>query len=281
MSLDSSNERYSNVIAGILVILVASIFLACILGGWDHNVFPQNDVKINHRDRNNIMENSQYQEILAGGDLLPIAEKCCKGGYTTEEGWIIFANLNIPDPLPLVIDQGVLDTWSLKAYAFGDYDFDGGEVEIYQWKDNMGSLGTLYLVQISLDDTKTLEDLNLDDDYPDLPADLTIDVYTIGFVMGDNNGDLLINAGDIGVPSSTYIELMSNQYPGLPDMPCCVWDENPILCPYGQDFFKLVKFKFKMDWSGCPQPDQAFEILLAYISMLRSPQLPIKNFIAS
>ncbi len=80
MKLDNSNRRHSNVIAGILVISVASIFLACAFGVWDHKVISNDDplpngVVISASSGNNIMENN-HLVIPSGVGFLPKNERC-------------------------------------------------------------------------------------------------------------------------------------------------------------------------------------------------------------
>ncbi|MFW9820627.1 MAG: hypothetical protein ACFFE5_13540 [Candidatus Thorarchaeota archaeon] len=252
MTLDNSNKRDSEFIAGILVITVISICLACAFGIWDYKVISNNNPLINEvgislGDGNNIMENNP-QVIPSGVGFLPVNEKIVKKLDTKDEGWLFFDQTGIPTELPLTITQADLDTWSVKVYSYGGYEFVNGHVDLYQkdWEYK----GTLnYNVETSYPDTYTMDS-----------TDYSVFVYELGISLAD---------GEINLDSNYLPKLYDTGWMRVFDGPC------------PDDLDKEVIFKEKMVWSGCDDEDQQFRVILAYKSMLRSPELPIKNFIAS
>ena len=252
MKLDNSNRRHSNIIAGILVISVASIFLACAFGVWDHKVISNDDplpngVVISASSGNNIMENN-HLVIPSGGGFLPVHEKINRMFDTEDEGWLYFDQSLIPDVFPLTITQTTLDTWDVTVYSYGGYEFISGYVKLWQKGDIVGRLN--YDVETVV--YNSLEYISV------LGADYFVDVYTLNFTLDSNP-----------------INIDSNHIPSLYDGGWKRIAEGP------KDLDKEVRFVEDMIWSGCGLPDQQFRVILAYKCMLRSPELPIKNFIAS
>jgi len=264
MKLDNSNRRYSNIIAGILVISVASIFLACAFGVWDHKVISNDDplpngVVISASSENNIMENN-HLVIHSGVGFLPVHEKIVKVFDTEDEGWLFFDQSNMPDVFPLTLTQADVDAWDVIVYAYGGYEFVSGYVDLYQsrsWnkREYVGTL--IYDVETVVFDVDLV-----DPDWISGDADYTVDVITLNFTIEAASGE---------------INFDSNHLPSLYDSGWMRVYDGP--CP--DDLDKEVIFKEKMIWSGCWSSDQNFRVILAYKCMLRSPELPIKNFIAS
>ena len=269
MKLDFSNKRYSNIIAGILVISVASIFLACAFGVWDHKVISNNDplpngVVMSASSGNNIMENN-HLVIPSGGGFLPVHEKITKFFDTEDEGWLYFNQDSIPDVFPLTITQADVDSWDIIVYSYGGYQFESGEVDLYQSRswNKRDYLGTLIYDVDNVQWDATVTDADLD--FIAAGEDYTVDIITLNFTI------------DLATSPSGEINLDSNNLPSLYDSGWMRVFDGP--CP--DDLDKEVIFKEKMTWSGCHNQDQNFRVILAYNCMLRSPELPIKNFIAS
>ncbi|MFX0105324.1 MAG: hypothetical protein ACFE75_07530 [Candidatus Hodarchaeota archaeon] len=259
MNLDNSNKRYSHFIAGILIISVASIFLVCASGIWEHKVISNynpltNGLVMTASNRNNIMENN-HMVIPPGVDLLPINEKICKV-FDTEKGWLYFDQSNIPTTFPLTITQTMVDAWDVIVYAHGGYEFKCGEVDLWQKGEWKGEL---------------------EYDVETVVYGATVDAGALG--IGTLSGDYVVDIYTLNltITSGTQIDLDSNYVPSLYDSGWMRVFDGP--CP--GDLGKEVKFKEKMKWSGCHLPDQDFRVILAYKCMLRSPKLPIKNIIAS
>ncbi|MFX0005998.1 MAG: hypothetical protein ACFFAV_04625 [Candidatus Hermodarchaeota archaeon] len=263
MKLDYSNKRCSNYIAGILVISVASIFLACALGIWDHKVISNNDPLpnggvISVNNGNNIIENNRFI-IPSGVGFLLAHEKVIQCFDTLDEGWLYFTQTpGVPDYLPLTLTQSEIDSWGdLIVFSYGGYEFKDGYINLYQKGEFKGKL---LLTEVDV----TPVDLTVDLDGPEGPlAEGTyhVDSHTI----------------DVTLDGGQDIYLESNYLPELYDSGW-MWAYD---CPPVQDLDKEVKFVEKMTWSGCFKPDQEFRVLLAYKSMPWSPELPIINFIAS
>ena len=253
MKLDYSNKRYSHFIAGILLITVTSIFLACAFGIWDYKVISNsnpliNEVGMSGGDGNNLIENDPLV-IPSGVGILPVNEKIVKHFDTVDEGWLYFDQSGIPTEFPLTITQADLNTWDVKVYSYGGYDFISGYVDIWQKGDKMGTLN--YAVETLTEDTLYIMDGN----------EYTVDLFELSITLKDD----------------VEINLDSNHMPSLFDSGWMRVFDGP--CP--DDLDKEVVFKEKMIWSGCHNLDQQFRVILAYKCMLRSPELPIKNFIAS
>ncbi|MFX1380513.1 MAG: hypothetical protein ACFFA4_15615 [Promethearchaeota archaeon] len=262
MKLDDSNKRYSHFIAGILIISLASIFLACALGVWDHKVISNNNplpngVVTSWSNGNKITENNDFV-IPPGVASLPTHEKVCRK-LDTVEGWIFFDQVPVED-LPLTITQAVVDDWGYAhAYSYGGYSFVEGGADLYQKDDGwIGSI-TYSIEGTPVETTEIAVGIDLDGDTI-MEDDYTVMDYTIKLTL-----------------DQAVINIDSNHLPQLYDSGW-MWAYD---CPPVEDLDKEVVFKEKMKWEGCHQNDQQFRVMLAYIRMLRSPELPIKNFIAS
>ncbi|MFX1504302.1 MAG: hypothetical protein ACFFDH_25300 [Promethearchaeota archaeon] len=262
MKLDDSNKRYSYFIAGILVIAVASIFLACVFGIWDHKIIswdnPLSDrMVIPVNNGNNIMRNNEI--IIPSGVGFPPTHEKVSRKFDTEEGWLYFTQTpGIIEPLPLTITQDVVDSWGdIIVYSFGGYGFVNGGADLYQKDD--GWIGSITYNELSVLTDQELT-VDLDGDGPLDEQTYVVDVYTLDVVL-----------------DQPQIVLESNHLPDLYDTGC-MWAFD---CPPVPDLNKDVRFKENMKWEGCYQNDQQFRVMLAYKCMLRSPELPIKKFIAS
>jgi hypothetical protein len=262
MKLDYSNKRYSHIIAGILIISVTSIFLACALGIWDHKVISNNNplpngVVTSWNNGNKIIENNDFlipPEVAS----LPTHEKVCRK-VDTVAGWLFFEQVPIGD-LPLTITQAVVDDWGFgHVYSYGGYSFVEGSIDLYQKDD--GWIGSITYSQEGVAVPVTEVDVGIDLDGDSLMEDdYTVMDYTLKLTL-----------------DQTVINIDSNHLPQLYDSGL-MWAYD---CPPVQDLDKEVVFKEKMKWEGCHQNDQQFRVMLAYMRMLRSPELPIKIIIAS
>ncbi|MFW9951339.1 MAG: hypothetical protein ACFFKA_14565, partial [Candidatus Thorarchaeota archaeon] len=179
MKLDNSNKRYPNFIAGILIISVASIFMACTFGIWDHKVISNENplpygIVIPAGSGNNLIENN-YLVIPPGVGFLPAHEKIVKVFDTVDEGWLYFDQSGIPSSFPLTITQDILDLWSVTVYSYGGYEFVSGYVDLYQKGDYMGTIN--YVPDVITKDQPFAIDLDgdgVDDAY-------TVDIYELDF----------------------------------------------------------------------------------------------------
>ena len=240
MKLDNSNRRHSNIIAGILVISVASIFLTCAFGVWDHKVISNdnplpNGVVISASNGNNIMENS-YLVIPSGVGFLSKNERIKKVFDTVDEGWLYFDESNIPTSFPLTITQDILDTWSVTVYSYGGYEFVSGYANIKQ----KGSLVGIVNFGVDVIEPNELRAISIfgGEEY-------IVDVYTIGFTLAGNDINL----------DSNYLPTLYDTYH---DADAYFGDS----CP--EDLQKEVLFKENMVWSGCDNEEQNFLVILAY-----------------
>ncbi|MFX0002962.1 MAG: hypothetical protein ACFE9J_05710 [Candidatus Hermodarchaeota archaeon] len=251
MKIDNSNKRYLIVIAGILIISLISIFLAYALGDWDHNAFPNNNpppnggLLLTNRE-NNIVENNILTEV----GFLPIAEKAQKSGIDTSSGVIYIADHNIPDTLPLCINQIDVDTWYATIYTHGGYTFEEGKVKVYQGKSD-DPWWDKYVGEITI--------LGAGPTAIDVPADLPFDTCgALQVMQWDITFDMVVDP----------IMLDSNHVPTVygDGLFASCWD------PLPQDLDKYVTLKFYMTWKGCDDEEQEFQIIWAYFCMfLESP----------
>ncbi|TFF91865.1 hypothetical protein EU545_02675 [Candidatus Thorarchaeota archaeon] len=65
----------------------------------------------------------------------PAESECgCWGPFDTEQGWIDYAEYNIPDELALCIDDNYLAEWYVDVWVYGGYNpwQTGGYIEVYQ-----------------------------------------------------------------------------------------------------------------------------------------------------
>jgi len=256
MKLDSSNGRYTIIIAGILVISGVMISLAFASESWNRSVFTCEDTLQNRVSQLNSNGNKvkKDHEFPLGVGLLPIADKCVKRNIDTlDEGWIYLYANTIPDSVPLYLDD--VSTWSVDFVSYGGYEMTGGIVDIYQ---NKYTDLSRYVGSVDMTPTPTPV---LGSDLATIPGigivgavdpDAQFVLWTISFAL--SSGPLQFNSNylpELFAPSACT--LLSGDDCGV------CWPCDP--CP-DDDFDKEVKMKFYFDWEGCPQPDQDFQIIL-------------------
>jgi len=278
MKLDDSNRRYSNIIAGILVISVASIILAYALGDWDHNVFsmnnpPQNGVELFMDKGNNIVEN----DILCELGFLSIPEKYCSDDLDTDAGeMVILSNLDETQTLPLSINEDMINSdWAMSIYSYGGYEFVEGVIEVYQNKfDDQGWWSCDLVGEIDIIYTTETVDL------------LTIDETLLNEIKGyfgmdldEDFDELDITIGTLDLDGAT-IELDSNH---IPDVLTEGWELDNVdhgfffwdwFSDPPADLDKYVTLKYEMTWEGCWFDEQKFMVILAYSYMLLESLTP-------
>jgi hypothetical protein len=234
MKIDDSNKRYSIIIAGILIVSVASIFLAIASG---YGIFKRNhDIpyRFSMEFPANLNKKAWNDPVPGNIKFVSVAQECDLLDLDTLRGEIKpnTPYTNIPDPLPLCIDDSVVADWWIAYLVCGDYDVRKkdctyyGKIEFRNDKD--GLLGTVYM------NGKPVE--------TDLPCCWTLvnftvfDVYGIGF------------------------EIPSNYKP-IVDPDCNLFMHKDYNEPPG--FNKKVDLKIITYWEGCLQDVQKFRLILA------------------
>jgi hypothetical protein len=204
--------------------------------------------------RNDIREDNLRNDVLRGVGFLPIPETCWRCFDTADcEGFVVVDGNNLPSgPLDLYLDS---TGWYLNIYSFGGYELTDASLFIKQCK-----AGTQY----------------------DIVAELPIDwgLSTVSTVVVDEAlaNDLGISSAYIGLTiDMTHVDLTdmdiyldSNYLPSYTN--CYLWDTD--CSPIDRTLGKWVKFIFHTDWTGCGQPDQDFQVLLAYNNMRQESQTP-------
>ncbi len=240
MKIDSSNKSDSLIIAGILVFLITSIFVAFIIrfGDYSLNTEVNTNPEEVYSERFVFKHNSSELET----DDVHIAQSCVLEDLDTEPGEITIEDYYYDDPLPLCVTPEVLSDWFVLVKSVGGYVPTGGDIQFWQkgeliWNDCYGNGHQMYLgYGIDVEDVTDI--------YGTAPCccarwyNLTIDTSCENWACID-----------------------SNQYPPVCEG-CTITDfEEGMTIPD-----KEVDVYIWMDWEGCPMPSQEFEIIYAHKS---------------
>ncbi len=255
MELDDTDNRYSLLIAGILVATIFSIFLVIALGVWGHSIFSGTGIEpvpgglpISNGG-NTVVNNNPTDDILSGVEFLPISDGCMDCGLDTEQGWVYIHDYYVQDPLPLCLTGSF---GNALVYSYGGYDFFGGTGMIFQGKSDTPLNEKLVGM---FDIVVTGHELVEPGMCPYADPCCMVDQWTVEFVVDG------------------CVQLDSNHVPNIIGDDCCqVFD----LCDgVPDDLDKYVDLGFITCWSGCEKPDQDFQIILAYsLVCYRSPPTP-------
>ncbi|MFX1314475.1 MAG: hypothetical protein ACFE9T_01305 [Promethearchaeota archaeon] len=134
-----------SIVAGILLVLIVSIFLGFALVGGSLTNSDNIKPSIN-------LEYKKLQVDIAGTDpyisgynpIVSVAQKgcCC---MDTVKGEIKIYDYNLPEVLPLCLTQEFLDNYYLTVAVTGGYDPIGGTITLYQkgeWKGDIDIVWT-------------------------------------------------------------------------------------------------------------------------------------------
>jgi hypothetical protein len=255
MNLDNSNKRISNIIAGILVVVVVSVFIAIALGLIGENLYLEDKTS-----------DPLLLWDLGNSDFVPIAQTCPGGEWDTDAGSIEVVQEDLADlfEFPLCFNpsdpqcevNSLLDTW-FRVYKVcgGYYPCDCGTqaFDLYQQNKLTGELEIVtspgYYVGWSLD-WHQLTAQEIADGYDgivftfDTIDDCCCTSYWIATINTDCN-----NPGCID----------SNQWPDVPDD-----------CTMGPTFSaeipgKEIIAELTSTWCGCPVLGQRFVLILVQI----------------
>lgn len=243
MELDDTDNRYSLLIAGILVATIFSIFLVIALGAWGHSIFSGTGIEpvpgglpvIISNGENATEYDNPLDEILSGVEFLPVTDGCMLEDLDTEPGWVYIHDFTVLDPLPLCLTGKI---GGATVISYGGYDFFGGTGMIFQGKSD-APLCEKFVGTFDIDVTGWYEDYP-PDHCPWADPCCMVDVWTVDFnVVG-------------------CIQLDSNHAPTVVGDCCQVFD----LCDgVPDDLDKYVDLGFITCWSGCEKPDQDFQII--------------------
>jgi hypothetical protein len=269
MKLNNSNKRISNIIAGILLVFVAFIFIALALGYTRDNLYLQ--------DKMDLSDPSLVGNI-GKNNYVPIAQNCpdvCL--YDTLPGSIeVVAEDLVEDfEFPLCFDANSVSDFVNAYYRIykvcGHYTLDGGEFNLYQQNKETGEL-----VKVSNGPTVVgwgLEAIEFDED------DLSLDEFITG-----THDPIPMDWYDPQQPecccTSYWVVILdtscnnggcldSNQWPDVPDG-CTLGPTFSAKIP-GKDIHSEIKLK----GYGCPLPGQRFVIILVQISRIPNSRINI------
>ena len=235
--LKETNGSYSKFVIGILLITVASIFIASAVVA-ETDIDTDNNAGIAylvHNNRENISKISSFDDMsLAKKDDLLIQKSTEVGTIDITWEWC--------NPLPLCITQDVLDSWGnvLIAKIKGGYEPIGGTVDITQGDINMWPW--------------KFEDL------PDLEIVWEVQPYHSEECYYD------YWYGTVKLPDgASPIHLASNQWPdgAIP----VAWEGD---CIPG----KYVNFEFDIKYQGCTEEDQQFWLIMTHKSHFSNSRTP-------
>jgi hypothetical protein len=277
MNLDNSNKRYSIIIAGILIVIIASIFVAFAFGiGGFKTVYPNYTSQLGVGFPNET-EKDASTSILGNNADVSIAQRLDPVPLTVgpEAGVIdLLTPTDVPEvtyslptwldsgTFPLCITESDLSTYSVVLAVSGGYEPSSDPYDHYftlkqGWKKYGIEMTITQITDESFFETSSY-------------SPCCYDFYLVQFT------DIFKWVGCDGVidPSPTCIAFDSPQLPVLDGdlsiMYVDNWDPQAPPC-------KDVNIEMCSIWTGCH-----FEIILSHKWInFWSPQLPINNFIAS
>lgn len=232
MRIDTTDQRQSKFIVGILIITVFAICVAIVFGYGDYLRVKQNDYYLlNSSFSLNLIEDSSGNK-----KFVTVAQGMAVNDVDTEEGYIVGIGELLPDwseGVPLCITDTLLAPYWVTVEVYGGYEpynlFNGWYIDVFQDTDD-DKLTKEFIGRINL----------IVREVPGLP-DCCYTVYEITFDV---------------VPECINIE--SNYHPVFPDG----W----VLTPndaFTTDLNKKVDFVLNTHWFGCGEDYQRFELILS------------------
>lgn len=240
---NETNDRYSKFVIGILIITVASIFIASALTTDVHTDKNSGIADLVHNNMGDVSKISRFDDVsLAKKDDCVVSKNTEKG--TIDIDWIAC------DDLPLCLTQDALDIWTggtpgdpapvIIAKIKGKYEPIGGVVDITQ--------GDLDMWPWKFEDLPDLEIYW--DSTPYMHEDCYYD-YWYGYVK---------------LPDDVYsIEFASNQWPD---------GARPVQWKGPHIPGKMVNFEFDIKYQGCSEEDQQFWLIMTHKNHFSNSQTP-------
>jgi hypothetical protein len=135
MKLDDSNKRISNIIAGILLVFVALVFIALALGVVGNHIYNQDEMdplstRLHIGSQINLEDHSSENKRTHSGDIeyidfVPVDQTCPGGTYNTEEGSISVEVSEYVDGTNDIDGDGMVDEFIFPlCFDLPDPDFD-------------------------------------------------------------------------------------------------------------------------------------------------------------
>jgi len=245
MKIDDSNKRYSIIIAGILIGLIASIFLVITSGYWGLNKSFNTTYPIDMGSYVDLDKKAWKDHTSGNIKSVSVAEECSLADRDTEKGKIkpYTPFTNIPSKLPLCINDSVVANWWIAYYVCGSYKPNKIDCSYY---------GFLDLSQTKATD-KGGRVFIRSYDITDVPCCWKIVNFTGFDVIGD-------------------FELASNYFPDVVPAGCVMTETAPNA---DHTLGKPVKLDLTTYWKGCDSDYQKFKLILTqYKLCFQNPQLP-------
>jgi hypothetical protein len=224
MEIESNNERYYLIIAGILVFTVLSIFVVLVLGFGGHlmsnlNVIDSNIGVFPLDSRDDFSNNAGTIEIGS------VPEKGVFGPFDTKPGEMKIFDQYLPvDPLPLKITNDYLNDYWVVVGTYGGYSWISGYIKVMQTKsdENLWSniVGYIKITATEIEGPHGWTTYNL-----------TFSIHGDHPIILDSNHPPVSPLGDF-------------------------WVNGP------DNLDKWVWLKVDTTWEGCPLPEQQFMVIL-------------------
>jgi hypothetical protein len=268
MKLDSSKKGYSNIIAGILVIVVLSIFMVFLIGFWGNGISEQSG----HRAPMflPLCSGDPSEESISGYNKIESIAQCGSWKVDVEKGYMNNVQVSWDGSYDLPIcttPTDVMTDWVLTIDVYGGYDpctECDNYFHIYQQKNDEGALlHGVYMIDPTYFKWTSLG----------LTAPCGPETWQLTFENIPDVGGFALDAdGDLQIDPEELID-------------CMLFDSNhkPFECKPGKCHLdKFVTFDLCTCWQGCPCPTQKFVKILIHKNYVSGvPNSRLKNFIAS
>ena len=267
---NETTDRYSKTVTGILIITVGLAAMVLFCGVW---VITTNGANGNQSvgtvipfvpemssSEDSILEDQISEDIdsdlkiydlnpsealvMTGtGDVL-VTERCEVGFMDVDAGFLMVADANLPDTLPICITNDYLAEFSITVYSYGGYAPLNGWVRLFQLKTDGAYEGQIDITWTQMDSVVS-------------PCTgCIVDVWVATFSVAEP------------------IMLESNHPPahicGDNDL-CFIPEWAPETL--GKEVFVIIQ----SDWTGCESPDQKFRVIPAHKSLSWNPELSMRD----
>jgi len=260
---EETKGSYSKTVSGIVLLALVITFGLAIMGDWEGNENGYNQVDYNMPfiPENKFLEESSSdsedsealskeilpsseisedifaEEAILGSSDVPVPKSGCFGDFDTVAGKMEISNVVMPNPLvdllPLCLDQGWLDQWSLTVGTLGGYSPLSGCIKVYQEKEGDPNCVPIGYIEVVYSPVYASAD----------PAYHGWDFYDITFKLYDGDHPIVLDSNH--VPDNIGSDFSLNDG-GWPDLD------------------KFVDFKLCTTWEGCRLPEQQFVVILAH-----------------
>ena len=295
IEIDDAVKNITKTFVGLLVLSVASIFVALILGVGginiysDYNTDPQGMGMplLSGSQDNDFQEINHTDWEIA---YVPIAKSCAGSEKTVSSGWINFC-IDIPDELPICITDCYLQqAWTMRAFSYGGYtpaEMEGliGETYFMLDQEKTGKGGKVNVDWVYVE-TIGFEDFCCTDWWtfwvPEFVCEWYCDIYCWWWICfpwcelqcGWEYDPVTLCIDSQYCQFDVYeaffsvdtnggneaIQLESNDLPVVSSL--CGDGCGPNLMVNGPEHLdKNVTVTFSSDWTGCHTQDQVFEII--------------------